>query len=90
MGYSGAGGKLIHEKNQKQKIWWHCPFKAILDLFVFLKYSIYLLIGCLTLEKIAVFWKKKNWRKILFYFYCEEEVLELFWSATLLARQLVL
>ncbi len=26
MGYSGAGGKLIHEKNQKQKISWHCPF----------------------------------------------------------------
>ncbi len=29
MGYSGAGGKLIHEKNQKQKISWHCPFKCI-------------------------------------------------------------
>jgi hypothetical protein len=27
MEYSGAGGKLIHEKNQKQKISWHCPFK---------------------------------------------------------------
>ncbi len=27
MGYSGAGEKLIHEKNQKQKISWHCPFK---------------------------------------------------------------
>ncbi len=27
MGYSGAGGKLIREKNQKQKILWHCPFK---------------------------------------------------------------
>ncbi len=26
MEYSGAGGKLIHEKNQKQKILWHCPF----------------------------------------------------------------
>ncbi len=26
--YSGAGGKLIHEKNQKQKISWHCPFKS--------------------------------------------------------------
>ncbi len=25
MGYSGAGGKLIHKKNQKQKISWHCP-----------------------------------------------------------------
>ncbi len=28
MGYSGAGGKLIDEKNQKQKISWHCPFKG--------------------------------------------------------------
>ncbi len=27
MDYSRAGGKLIHEKNQKQKISWHCPFK---------------------------------------------------------------
>ncbi len=32
MGYSGAGGKLIHEKNQKQKISWHCPFKLALAL----------------------------------------------------------
>ncbi len=29
MEYSGAGGKLIHEKNKKQKISWHCPFKGI-------------------------------------------------------------
>ncbi len=27
MGYSGAWGKLIDEKNQKRKISWHCPFK---------------------------------------------------------------
>jgi hypothetical protein len=27
--YSGAWGKLIHEKNQKSKISWHCPFKDI-------------------------------------------------------------
>ncbi len=27
MEYSGAGGKLIRKKNQKQKISWHCPFK---------------------------------------------------------------
>ncbi len=26
---SGAWGKLIHEKNQKQKISWHCPFNNI-------------------------------------------------------------
>jgi hypothetical protein len=29
MEYSGAEGKLIHEKNQKQKVSWHCPFKWI-------------------------------------------------------------
>ncbi len=28
MDYSGAGWKLIHQKNQKQKISWHCPFKS--------------------------------------------------------------
>ncbi len=28
MDYSWAGGKLIHEKNQKQKISWHCPFNT--------------------------------------------------------------
>ncbi len=27
MVYSGAWGKLIHEKNLKSKISWHCPFK---------------------------------------------------------------
>ncbi len=28
-GHSGAGGKLIDEKNQKQKISWHCPFNRV-------------------------------------------------------------
>ncbi len=28
MEYSEAGGKLIDEKNQKQKISWHYPFKV--------------------------------------------------------------
>jgi hypothetical protein len=27
IGHSGVGGKLIHKKNQRQKISWHCPFK---------------------------------------------------------------
>jgi hypothetical protein len=26
IGYSAAGRKRIHEKKQKQKILWHCPF----------------------------------------------------------------
>jgi hypothetical protein len=29
MVYSGAWGKLIHEKNQKSKISRHCPFKGL-------------------------------------------------------------
>ncbi len=33
MEYSGAGGKLIHEKNQKQKISWHCPFNGGYDSY---------------------------------------------------------
>jgi hypothetical protein len=28
MGYSGAWGKLIHEKDQKSKFSWHCLFKG--------------------------------------------------------------
>ncbi len=32
MEYSRAGGKLIHEKNQEQKISWHCPFKKLLKV----------------------------------------------------------
>jgi hypothetical protein len=31
MGHSGAGGKLTHERNQKQKILWHCPFKTCVN-----------------------------------------------------------
>ncbi len=33
MEYSGAGGKQIHEKNQKQKVSWHCPFKILPQLY---------------------------------------------------------
>ncbi len=32
MVYSGALGKRIHEKNQKSKISWHCPFTLFLHL----------------------------------------------------------
>jgi hypothetical protein len=27
---SGAWGKVIHEKNLKQKISWHCPFEFLI------------------------------------------------------------
>ncbi len=33
MQYSGAGGKLIHQKTQKQNISWHCPFKYVHKLW---------------------------------------------------------
>ncbi len=29
MGYSGAGGKLIHEKKTEAKISWQCPFNPL-------------------------------------------------------------
>jgi hypothetical protein len=32
--YSGAWGKLIHEKNLKTKSSWHCPFNGKLCKFV--------------------------------------------------------
>jgi hypothetical protein len=32
--YSRAWGKLIHEKKQKQKILWHCPFKWKMQLYL--------------------------------------------------------
>ncbi len=32
MVYWGAWGKLIHEKNQKSKISWHCPFKDTAEI----------------------------------------------------------
>ncbi len=34
---SGAWWKVIHEKNQKQKISWHCPLKkqSIVFLYVY-------------------------------------------------------
>ena len=35
--FLGAWGKVIHEKNQKQKISRHCPFKYSLVTFVLRK-----------------------------------------------------
>ncbi len=35
MVYSGAWGKLIHEKTQQLKISWHCPFKRLIILAQF-------------------------------------------------------
>ncbi len=32
--FSGAWGKMIHEKNLKQKISWHCPFKVSYVVFL--------------------------------------------------------
>jgi hypothetical protein len=41
MEYSGAGGKLIHKKKQKQKISWHCPFKVADNSFEIWSITIY-------------------------------------------------
>ncbi len=38
MRYSGAWGKLIHEKKQKMKISWHGPLKMFLFWIVFAKF----------------------------------------------------
>ncbi len=48
--YSGAGGKLIHEKNQKQKISWHCPFNVV---FATIGYNIPPLPCQLTTARVA-------------------------------------
>jgi hypothetical protein len=32
-GANRAWGKLIHEKNQKEKILWHCPFYTLYSAF---------------------------------------------------------
>ncbi len=40
MEYSGAGVKLIYDKNQKQKISWHCPFNPTFILFTSFRYLV--------------------------------------------------
>ncbi len=61
MGYSGAWGKLIHEKNLKSKISWHCPFKVTVFL---------------TMAVIAVIWDwdRASWN--CSFKLCKEVVLE--------------
>jgi hypothetical protein len=39
--FSGAGGKMIHEKNLKQKISRHCPFKVTGSLVEYLLLEAY-------------------------------------------------
>ncbi len=34
--YSGAWGKVVHEKKQKSKISWHCPFNLLFSLLFIL------------------------------------------------------
>ncbi len=56
MEHSGAGGKLIDEKNQKQKISWHCPFNDGLRL------SLMLLIYPELLHLQSFFQEGASWR----------------------------
>ncbi len=50
MGHSGAGGILIHKKNQKQKISWHCPFKHSLGIYLIFFVLLYIsrYVNCFT------------------------------------------
>jgi hypothetical protein len=49
IGYSGAGGKLIHVKNLKSKISWHCTFKPIYFMLAILFHEspLFPLLGCI-------------------------------------------
>ncbi len=60
MGYSGAGGKLIHEKNQKQKISWHCPFKSFISFLSPISSQI---IGVSSISCPRVQIKVHNWMR---------------------------
>ncbi len=63
-GYSGAWGKLIHEKNLTSKISWHCPFNVtsfiIVEIFLpwrsVFSFSQFLRFG-LELKSFSVFRK---------------------------------
>ncbi len=53
MEYYGAGGELIPEKNQKQKISWHCPFKGY--EFFFSAAEFYGFHGCRSFGQPGIF-----------------------------------
>ncbi len=62
--YSGAGGKLIHEKNQKQKISWHCPFNKMWKKF-YLKIVFFIASVVDTADKHSLVNISANFRKNL-------------------------
>ncbi len=53
MEYSEAGGKLIHEKNQKQKISWHCPFNY-LATWIWIRIQFRIQVWILTVYEICI------------------------------------
>ncbi len=52
---SEAWGKMIHEKNQKQNISWHCPFNRGLSLYTTSR-LIHVDRQCATKQSIALLW----------------------------------
>ncbi len=58
MDYSGAGGKLIHQKNQKQKISWHCLFNYGIELIQSTFYLLNSIIGPLDNSNLNLKWTK--------------------------------
>ncbi len=64
--FSGAWGKVIHEKNPKQKISWHCPLSKILYIvqtWIFYCFLFHMLSHVHVLEKVK--WRRRG-KKIKF------------------------
>jgi hypothetical protein len=69
MGYSGALGNLIHEKNLKSKISWHCPFKRYLLVYVQFSLDFIVFVQYCTTLFTFIFWKIEEKSKIKWWKY---------------------
>jgi hypothetical protein len=79
--YSGAWGKMIHEKNQKSKILWHCPFKTPYPCKLDEKN------GCLNPPFLKASWGRilgRNWDKSLNHWHTESAISLFRWLRKLL------
>ncbi len=87
MGYSEARGKLVDEKNQKQKISWHCPFKREYIWVFFRKFMVdSVCFGLLRNSSVCFWFHDTNRNK------CKTDVVNffLFVSRTPYARRFAL
>ena len=64
---SKAYGKMIHEKNLKQKILWHCPFKAKQECTGVTSQNFIKVVKILSLETIPLKSRVKEIYKNLFF-----------------------